>query len=470
MIKNFYCKVSLFFSFLLTTALVGWAQRETSSSVPTKKIIDRIVWLVGDEPILLSDIEYQKLRLRSENISLEGKPDCFIPEQMAVQMLFLAQAELDSISADETLVKRQVDSYLSNLVSQVGSKEKLEEYFGKGYSQIVEDQRRIVRNNSISGQMKESIVKNVAVSPSEIRAFFSSMPADSLPYINTKVEVQVIARRPEIRLSEIDRIKSRLRGFADEINQDKSNFTTLARLYSEDSRTALNGGEYGFVSRSSLEPEFARIVFNMSSNQKVSPIIETQEGYHIVQLIEKKGELINFRHILLRPQVTNESLELEISRLDSLASKINNGVLSFEEAVSRFSTDPNTINNHGLLVNEDYNSPLVGSSEFTLNELPQDISRAIANLKPGELSQAFISRRENGVKQVLLVKLYAKQEAHRANLQQDFQSIKELALEKKRNKVLDEWILEKQKSTFVEIAPEYRSCQFRYPNWVTNKK
>lgn len=461
-------RVFLVSALLSITTGTAFTQEIKTQSSPQKKIIDRIVWLVGDEPILLSDIEYQKLRLKSENITIEGDPDCFIPEQMAVQMLFLAQAELDSITVDETMINRQVDNYLSNLVSQVGSREKLEEYFGKNYSQIVEDQRRIARDGSIASSMQESIVKDVSVTPSEIRKFFETIPLDSLPYINTKVEVQVISRRPEIRLSEIDRIKNKLREFADKISSGNSNFTTLARLYSEDTRTAVNGGEYGFVPRSSLEPEFARIVFNMNANQPVSPIIETQEGYHIVQIIERRGELINFRHILLRPQVTGEALEFEKSRLDSIGVNIRKGELSFEEGVERFSTDESTINNRGLMVNADYNSPRVGSSEFTLEELPQDISRAIANLSPGEISDAFILRNDKGNQQVMIVKLHARQEAHRANMQQDFQIIKELALTKKKNQVIDEWIAEKQRTTFVEIAPEYRNCNFRYPNWVNN--
>lgn len=454
---------------LLALPVFALAQSDQKPVATQKKVIDRIIWLVGDEPILLSDIEYQKLQLRSQNIPLQGDADCVLPEQMAVQMLFLAQAELDSISVDETMIHRQVDNYLQSLVTQVGSREKLEEYFGKKYSEIVDDQRRVARNNAIASNLQESIVQHVDVTPSEIRQFYETIPADSLPYINTKVELQVIVRKPEVRLSEIDRIKSRLRGFAEEVTSGKSNFSTLARLYSEDKRTAMNGGEYGFVSRNSLEAEFARIVFNMSSSQKVSPIIETQEGYHIVELIEKRGELVNFRHILLRPAVTNEALEIEQSRLDSIAGRIRLGELSFDEAVVKYSTDEKTINNRGLMVNEDYRSPLVGSSEFTLDELPQDISRAIANLKPGELSQAFVMRSDKGVMQVMLVKLYDRQEAHRANMQQDFQTIKSLALAKKKNRILDEWIIEKQKSTFVEIAPEYQNCQFRYPHWLTKE-
>lgn len=462
--------VFLFLGIFFSSACSCFAQSSNAQKPITKgKVVDRIIWLVGDEPILFSDVEYQKMRLQSENANIHGDLNCIIPEQMAVQMLFLAQAEIDSLTVDESMINRQVDGYLKNLVTQVGSKEKLEEYFGKSYSQIVDDQKRIFKNNAIAGNMRDNIVKDVTVSPSEIRKYFSSIPTDSLPYINTKVEVQVIVRKPEVRLAEIDRIKSRLREYSEEINSGKSSFSTLARLYSEDKRTAINGGEYGFVSRSTLEPEFARVVFNMSTGQKVSPIIETQEGYHIVQVIEKRGELINFRHILLRPRVTAEALEVEKSRLDSVAMKINSGTISFDEAVERYSTDDNTINNHGLMVNKDYNSSLVGSSEFLLDELPQDISRAIATLKTGELSQAFISYSDNGTQQVMLVKLYSRSEAHRANLQQDFQTIKELALAEKKQKTIDEWIRDKQKTTFVEIAPEYRNCNFHYPNWLTNK-
>lgn len=455
-----------FFKLFISTASLLLVTIPLVAQQPEQKVIDRVVWLVGDEPILLSDIEYQKLRMLSEGMNLDGNPDCFIPEQIAVQMLFLNQAELDSISVDESMVNRRVDNYLENLITQTGSKEKLEEYFGKNYSQIREDQRRMARNADIVNAMQQSIVKDLQVTPSEIRSYFASLPADSLPYINTKVEVQVIVRKPEVRLTETDRIKSRLRSFTDEINDGKSSFSTVARLYSEDKRTATSGGEYGFVAKSSLEPEFARIVFNMSAGQKVSPIIQTEEGYHVVQVIEKRGDLINFRHILLRPQVTNEALEVETTKLDSLATRINAGEISFEEAVEKYSGDEKTINNGGLMVNEDYRSQLVGSSEFTLDELPQDISRATDKLKPGELSQAFISINDKGNRQVMLVKLRSRQEAHRANMQTDFQTIKAMALEKKKKDLLDNWIREKQKTTFVEIAPEYRNCKFTYPGWV----
>lgn len=432
----------------------------------SKTIVDRVVWIVGDEPILLSDIEYQKIRFQSEGVPLDKKPDCFVPEKIAVQMLFLDEAELDSIKVDETMLNRRVEAYLESLVAQVGSKEKLAEYFGKPYSQIKEDQRRQARNQDIVSSMQQSLVKDIQVTPSDIRAYYKSMPQDSLPFINTKVEVKVIVRKPEVRLTETDRIKSKLRSFAESINKGETTFSSLARLYSEDKRTSANGGEYGFVAKNSLEPEFARIVFNMSSSQKVSPIIQTEEGYHIVQLIEKKGDMINFRHILLRPNVTNEALEQQVAKLDSIAAKIRNKELSFEDAVSEYSQDEKTINNGGLMVNENYSSPLVGSSEFTLEELPQDISRTVDNMKPGDISQAFISYNDKGIRQVMIIKLENREEAHRANIQSDFQTIKDLALHKKQQEFLDAWIREKQLKTFVEIAPEYQHCDFEYPGWI----
>ncbi len=438
-----------------------------SVTLSAQTVIDRVVWMVGDEPILLSDIEYQKLRMRYEGVQTDGRdPDCFIAESIAAQMLFLNQAKIDSITIDETMVNRRVDAYLQGLVAQVGSKAKLEEYFNKKYSQIKEDQRRIFRNNDIVSSMQEEIVKSMSVTPGEIRTFYESIPQDSVPFVPARAEVQLIVRRPEVKLSEIDRIKERLRGFASDINSGKSSFSTLARLYSQDAKTASAGGEYGFVAKSSLENEFARIVFALKDTEHVSPIIQTEEGYHIVQLIEKRGDIINFRHILLRPELSNEALEHERVKLDSIASLIATGALRFEDAVTTYSQDDKTKNNSGLLVNEDYQSELAGSSLFALDELPQDISRAISSLRVGELSPAFVMINDKGNKQLALVRLAHRYEAHRANLQDDFRIIKNMALADKKNKRIDEWIREQQKTTFIEVDPSMRHCDFRYPGWI----
>lgn len=429
-------------------------------------IVDEVMWMVGDEPILKSDIEYQKLYILSQGVQLDKDPDCYIPEQMAVQMLFLNQAKIDSISVDETIINRQIDAQMENLVSQLGSREKVEEYFNKNFSQIKLDQRRILRDGEIVQQMQQTLVRDLTVSPSEIRSFFASIPPDSLPFIPTRLEVRLISRKPEVKLSEIDRIKARLRDFSQQINEGTTSFSTLARLYSEDSRTATQGGEYGFVAKSSLEDEFARIVFDMSPGQRVSPIIESEEGYHIVQLIEKRGDMVNMRHILLRPKYASTALEGEIRLLDSIASEITSGRLLFNQAVTQYSQDEKTKNNAGLMVNEDYQSALAGSSFFALEELPQELSQQVANLRPGELTHAFTMLDSKGNKRIVIAQLLSRQEAHRADLTKDFQIIKQMALEDKRMRTLADWVREKQKTTFVEINPRYRNCQFEYPGWV----
>lgn len=431
-----------------------------------KNIADQVVWMVGDEPILLSDIEFQKLRMRSEGVRLEGRPDCFIPEQIAIQKLFLNQAKIDSIEANESQVIRYVDAWLENVIAQIGSREKLEEYFGKKLSQIKEDERRQARNNDIVRAMQQKIVQGVQVTPSEIRAYYASIPQDSLPFIPKTVEVQRISVLPQIDLQEIDRVKKRLREFADQVNSGEKSFSSLARLYSDDQRTALQGGEYGFVGRGSLEADFANVVFNLSDPKRASQIVKTEEGYHIVQLIEKRGDLVNFRHILLRPETNDKGIEAAQTRMDSIISAINDGKLTFEAAAELFSEDKDTRNNGGLMINKSQGSDFEGSPNFRYEELPQDISRVVYDLKPGEQSKRFEMRQPNGQIEIVIVKLKAVHEEHSANMNSDYRIIKAMALNKKKEQVLDDWIRRRQKETPIKIDAAYQHCDFKYPGWL----
>ncbi len=430
------------------------------------KIVDEVIWMIGDEPILLSDVEYQKLRILSEGKSLPENADCLFSEQLAIQMLFLNKAKSDSITIDESMIRRYIESDVQNMISQVGSKEKLEEYFGKNIAQIKEDRLRMARNNEIVRTMQQKIVSNISVTPTEIRSFYNSTPIDSIPFIPNQIEIQILIRKPEINLEEIDRVKRKLRGFKEKILKKEASFSMLARLYSEDQRTASLGGEYGFVAKTSLEKEFSNVVFNLNNNNKISPIIETEEGFHLVQLIEKKGNLINFRHILLRPNIENGKLEKEITLLDSISNKIKSKDLNFDQAVFDYSQDENTINNAGLLINNNYQSNTGGSSFFTLEELPQEISREANLLKKGEISSPFILKNKKGNKEVAIIKIKNKKEGHRATISSDFQIIKNLALIVKREKVIKNWIKEQQKKTFIEINSRFSSCKFEYPNWI----
>lgn len=431
-----------------------------------KNVVDEVVWLVGDEPILRSDIEFQKLRLLSEGQRIEGNLDCLIPEQMAVQKLFLNQAKIDSISVQESQVNRFVEAWIENAIAQVGSKEKLEEYFNKKIAQIREDERREARNAEIVRSMQQKITQSVQVTPSEIRTFFNTLPADSLPFIPLTVEVQKISIKPRVDLAEIDRIKAQLREFVEDVNSGKRDFSTLARLYSQDTKTALQGGEYGFVGRATLEKDFATVVFNLTDHKRASQIVKTEEGYHIVQLIEKRGDMVNFRQILLRPRANDKAIEAATARLDSIRNIIAEGKLTFAQAAELYSEDKATYNSGGLMTNRNAESDFEGSAAFRYEDLPQDISKQVYELKTGEMSQPFIERQSNGQEEVVLVRLKDVHEAHKANLSSDYRVIKGMAQNRKREQEVENWIRRKQKETPIRITGSYEGCEFRYPGWV----
>lgn len=459
------CKTAL--SLLGLFSIGGILLAQPTQDEPQKRsIADQVVWMVGDEPILLSDIEYQKLILRSEGQGIEGDLDCIIPERIAIQKLFLNQAKIDSIEANETQVNRMVEMWIQNAISQLGSKEKLEEYFNKKISQIREEQAVQMRNEEIVRAMQQKIAQGIQVSPSEISTFYKSIPQDSLPFIPKTVEVEIIALQPQIPLTEIDRVKSILRSYADDINEGKREFSIIARLYSEDKRTALQGGEYGFVGKVSLDPTFATAVFNLSDKTRVSPIIKTDEGYHIAQLIEKRGDLVNFRHILVRPVVDEAALSAATKRMDSIAQLIEEGKFAFDQAAALYSEDKNTYNNGGLMINSSNESDFAGSSSFRYEDLPQDIAKIAHELKVGQVSKPFTMRTEKGLEQVAIIRLKEEHPEHIANMNTDFRTIKEMALAKKRSKVIDEWIRTKQKATHIYINEAYRNCTFQYPGWV----
>lgn len=429
-------------------------------------VVDEVIWTVGDEPILKSEIENQKLYMRSQGMPLEGNPNCYLTEQLAVQMLFLNQAKIDSISVDNTKVDRFVDNFMESLVQQIGSRERLEEYFNRPYSSIREQQRIMAVNNEIVRQMQQKIIQGVAVTPTEIRSYYAQIPQDSLPYIPDAVEVQALRITPDIELAAIDQIKEQLRSYSDDIIAGRRDFSTIARLYSQDSRTSLRGGEYGFVARSSLEPEFAQVVFALTDTKQVSPIIRTASGYHIVQLIEKRDNTINFRHILLKPSVAPDKLQQAVNRADSVAVQVRNGKTSFDEAVVLCSNVDETKNNFGLLLNEDYESERYGTALFTMSELQQDFASYVDKMQIGDVSPAFVSQDANGNTQVVLLKLKQRIPGHRADMATDFQLIKQLALQEKKQKELDKWIVQHQKSTYIRISPDYQQCDFKYPGWI----
>ena len=426
------------------------------------QVIDEVIWVVGDEAILRSEVEEERLRAQYEGTPIPGDPYCYIPEHIAIQKLFLHQAVIDSVEANESSVNHQVEMRLNYYINQIGSKEKMEEYFRKTTSEIREEMMTTVRNQMIIQQMQQKLTSDIKPTPSEIRRYYTTLPADSIPMMPAQVEVQILSFEPPVPVEETERIKQRLREFTDRVQSGQADFSMLARLYSEDTESAKRGGELGFVGKGQLVTEFADVAFNLNDPKRVSRIVQTEYGYHIIQLIEKKGERINCRHILLRPRVSANDKVRAIERLDSIRNLIIADSIQFEQAVIQFSQDKNTVMNAGLMIN-----PNTGGSRFEYQELAPEIAKQIYNLNEGEISQPFVMMDPQKNREVCaVVRLKKKTDVHRANLSDDFQTIKMMLEQKMSEDFIHDWILKKQKTTFVQIDPEWQGCDFEYPGWI----
>ena len=424
-------------------------------------VIDEVVWVVGDEAILKSEVEEARMSALYEGRKFDGDPYCVIPEEIAVQKLFLHQAALDSIEVAESEVIQRVDQMTNMYIANIGSREKMEEYFNKTSSQIREALRENAREGLKVQRMQQKLVGEIKITPAEVRRHFKDLPQDSIPYIPTQVEVQIITQQPKIPLEEIEDVKSRLREYTDRVNKGES-FSMLARLYSDDRGTAINGGEMPFTGRGYLDPAFANVAFNLQDPNKVSKIVESEYGFHIIQFMEKRGDRIKVRHILLKPHVPEEALMAGTARLDSIADDIRNGKFTFEEAASVLSQDKDTRNNHGLLPN-----PQTNTSKFEMQELPPEIAKVVDKMKVGEISEAFtMIPQKTGKEECVIVKLKSRINGHKATISEDYQNLKEIVLEKRRDEMLDKWIREKQKHTYVRINENWKNCTFKYPGWI----
>lgn len=423
-------------------------------------IIDEVVWVVGDEAILKSQVEEQYRSMQYDGQKIDGDPYCVIPEQIAIQKLFMHQAKLDSITVSDAQVFQEVERKLNYFIANIGSKEKVD--FNKPMSELREEMAEMVREQGIVQEMQRQLVKDIKITPSEVRRFFSGLPSDSIPYIPTQVEVQIITINPKIPQQEIDNIKARLREYSERVTKGETEFSTLAILYSEDPGSARMGGELGFMGRAQLVPEYADVAFNLNDPKKVSKIVETEFGYHIIQLIEKRGDRINTRHILLKPKVSEKELNNSIVRLDSLRNDITSGKFKFEEAAQFLSQDKNTRNNQGLMVNSEN-----GTTKFQMSELPQEIAKVVNTMNAGDISQPFIMMDQKKGKEVaVLVKLRSRVEGHKANMSDDYQALKAIVEQNRREDLIENWIRKKQKETYIRIKDGWRNCDFKYDGWI----
>ena len=430
-----------------------------------KSVIDEVAWVVGDEAIFRSDIEEQYQQMRSEGMRLAGDPYCVIPEQLAVEKLYLHQAKIDTIEVAESNVRSAVDQRINYYINELGSKEKVEELFHKSLPVIRENLVEMMRNNAIIGQVQASLTKDVSATPNEVRKFFNELPPDSVPYVPMQVEAQIITLNPNIPRQEIEDVKSRLRDMAERVNKGEANFSTLAIMYSEDG-SAMQGGELGFKGRAEWVPEFANVAFNLSDPKKVSRIVETEYGFHILQLIAKRGDQVNVRHILITPKVSQKDLDDATNRLDSIRKEIVAGAFSFEEAAGYISQDKDTRNNHGVMSNNNQYSNLYRSSKFEMQDLPVEIAQRIEKMNPGDISEPFIMKNNNYKDVAAIVKLTERTPGHRANLSDDYNLLKKIYENHKREQVLKEWLENKIKETYVRIEPGWQECEFKYEGWI----
>ena len=435
-----------------------------TSTFAQDNVIDEVVWVVGDEAILKSDVESERLNALLSNVKFDGDPYCIIPEQLAIQKLYLHQAEIDSIEVPEQDVLRTAENELNKRIDEMGSKEKMEEYYGMTQTKIREMIQEMYRTQLIVQKTQMHLVGEIKLVPADVRRYFKNLPQDSIPFVPTQVEVQVITLEPKVKQEEIDRVKSTLRDYAQQIEKGESSFGVLARLYSEDPGSARKGGEYPFTSRGALVPEFSNVVFNLTDPKKVSKVFETEYGYHIAQLIEKRGDRVSYRHILMKPKVDDADLDSCLVRLDSIANDIRKGTFTFDEAATYLSQDKDTRNNKGLMVN-----PNTGTARFEMQDLAQvsqEVAVAVEGLNIGEISKPIVMLNKRGKEVCAIVKLKSRIDGHKATMSEDYQRLKAIVQEKLAQEKLEKWIREKQKKTYVRINENWINCEFKYPGWI----
>ena len=432
---------------LLTTAM---------PLVSQDNVIDEVLWVVGDEAILKSDVEQARLYYMMQGQQIEGEPYCVIPEQLAIQKLFLTQAAIDSVEVTNQEVLNAVEAEINDRITRIGSREKMEEYYGKTSTQIREQLRETVRDRMVMERMQESIFGDIKLTPSEVRRGFSKMRNEEIPYVPMQVEVQIITQQPEIPIEEIERVKAELRSYAERVNNGEAQFSTLAVFYSQDYESARRGGELDFFGRGEMVPEFSNVAFNLTDPNKVSKIVETEFGFHIIQLIEKRGDRMRARHILRKPEVSAESLQASLEKLDSVAKAIRSGEMEFNDAV-QMSADKNTRKNFGLMSNE-----MTLSSRFELQDLPQEVSKVVYEMQVGDISEPFVMiDKKTGKEVCAIVKLKARIEGHKANPTEDYQVIKDVMIAKMKQQKLEDWIKKKQSTTYVRINENWCDCEFQ---------
>ena len=422
-------------------------------------VIDKVVAVVGKNIILISDIENQYAQLKTQG-QTGANLKCKVFEELLYQKLLLDQAQKDSIEVTEAEIEDNLDRRIRYFVGQIGSEQKLEEFYGKTITEIKEEFREVIAKQMLSDRMQGQLTQGLKVTPTEILKFYKKIPKDSLPKLNKQIILQQIVKYPPVNETEKLAIKEKLRAYRDRVLKGEK-FSTLAVLYSEDLGSARKGGELGFVGRSDLVPEFAAVAFKLKEPGDMSRIVETEFGYHIIQLIEKRGELMNLRHILLKPKISPMDMYKAQVFIDSVRTLIVKDSLSFEEAATRFSDDKETNKNEGLMIN-----PMTGNSIFENEQLEPGVAYALKNVKEGQITKAFKTKDNRGKDVYKIIKIKKIILPHTASIEKDYQLIQDICLAQKQQEFIKSWIKKKQASTYIRIEDDYKDCPFENTGWI----
>ena len=422
-----------------------------------KAVIDHIVGVVGSNAILKSELMDQKIQVEAQGVELGDDPYCVLLNDLMFQKLLYNQAMIDSVEVNDSEIEMEIERRLRFFIQQIGSRERLEEYYGQTIDELREEFWDPIEEQIISQRMESRITRNVSVTPSEVKAYFESLSEDEIPMVESELSLAKIMIEPPVRAEEVDAVKERLEAYRQRI-LDGESFRTLAIMYSDDTESARRGGELGFVRRGELHPEFEAVAFSLEPGQ-VSEIVETRSGYHIIKPIERRGEEVNVRHLLLRPQVSPEVEEQTKNKLDSIRTAIMSGDVSFQEAARQYS-DHRSAASGGVMVN-----PYSGTARFKTDELDPNLFFVVDRLEVGEISRPMQTMTEDGDPAFQIVTVRQRREPHRANLQQDYDFIKNMALEQKKQRRVDQWVQERLRSTYITIHEDYTHCRFDY-DWL----
>ncbi len=425
--------------------------------------IDKVIAVIGKNIILESDVRSQEAQYKARGINLGGDMRCTIFEELLFQSLLLNQAKIDSLEVSEKQVEGELNRRISMFIKQMGGQDKMEAYFHKTVPEIKNDFRSIIRDQMLTQQMQGQITSGILISPSNVRKFFRKIPKDSLPLVESQVEISQIVIVPKIKDEEREYYRNKLKKLRKEI-VDGADFETKATIYSEDVASAIKGGDLGFVARNELVPEFAEAGFSLRTKGELSDIVETDFGFHLIQFVERKGERVRLRHILIIPKVQPEEKARAKSKLDSIAKAIRAGDITFEKAARAFSEDEKSKYSGGVYVN-----PRTGTSSFESSQIEPTTNYVVKNLKVAEISSPFVTKNSKGKEEYKIITVKSKTKAHISSLNTDYQLISDMALEKKKEKEVSRWIKEKQATTYMKIDKSYHSCKYKYKGWLSTE-